>query len=137
MRCLLMKDHISPERKQRIGLLNSGSLTKIISFGARLKLLTCVPLETVEEEKAGTAGRVQTFPAFFCTGPAQGNWPGSEITFILFNFILVIFVKCVIISNADPVRPPMSGVWGVMDVAQILRKLGEALTLNFIFIFSI
>ena len=76
-------------------------------------------------------------PAFFCTGPEQGNWPGSEITFILFNFILVIFVKCVIISNADPVRPPMSGVWGVMDVAQILRKLGEALTLNFIFIFSI
>ena len=50
---------------------------------------------------------------FFCTGPEQGNWPGSEITFILINFILVIFVKCVIIKMEYPVRPPMVGVCGI------------------------
>ena len=78
--------------------------------------------------RAGTAGRVQTFPAFFRIGPEQGNWPGSEITFILINFILVIFVKCVIICNADPVRPTMSGVWGGWMLPCLLRKLGEDLT---------
>ena len=94
-------------------------------------------LKPLKKKKPEQPGGFKPSRLFFCIGPEQGNWPGSEITFILFNFILVIFVKCVIISNADPVRPPMSGVWGVMDVAQILRKLGEALTLNFIFIFSI
>ena len=61
----------------------------------------------------GQPGGFKPSRLFFRIGPEQGNWPGSEITFILINFILVIFVKCVIIKMEYPVRPPMVGVCGI------------------------